>query len=298
MVGPRGTNPRLIFRDQPRQAFGEPAFSPSGSRIAVGSGRRIEGGGFLGDILTARPDGGMLTLLLQGGQLEAGGEETFYDPTFSPNGREIAAQSLGGPTGGERVIAVDSRTGGNRRVLVEGGACCTGPQPTWSTTGLLAFTRVLQEPIDCGGGAPPELSDIYVAARGKPTRRLTRTYGSSAPDWSPDGKWLAFQRDSSLSRQDLQRAQVAAADQICRAPASARRFGNAARKPTTDVYAVRANGTGMRRIVADASQPAWAPDGRELAFVRNSWIYVRDMRTTATRRVARGGSPAWQPRSR
>ena len=61
----------------------------------------------------------------------------------------------------------------------------------------------------------------------------------SAPDWSPDGRELVFERRSL-------------------APAA----------PSSHVYRVRADGTGLTWITADAHEPAWFRDGRRIAFNR------------------------------
>lgn len=60
------------------------------------------------------------------------------------------------------------------------------------------------------------------------------------PDWSPDGRWIAFHRV-------------------------------AAGKPTR-IFKVRANGTHLTRVSKDPSVedlfPAWSPDGKRIAFTR------------------------------
>jgi Tol biopolymer transport system component len=89
---------------------------------------------------------------------------------------------------------------------------------------------------------------------GVSTPLLTRTdAGESlgAPVWSPDGAWLLFQRED-LSRPPMSYAYQA---QV-RYPAR--------------VEAVSADGAGRWEVVEDALQPAVAPSGSQLAYLRSS----------------------------
>lgn len=52
------------------------------------------------------------------------------------------------------------------------------------------------------------------------------------------------------------------------------------------------------RPVARGTQPAWSPDGRRIAFVRDGDIHVVGADGTGDRRLARGFSPAWSPDGR
>ncbi len=92
------------------------------------------------------------------------------------------------------------------------------------------------------------------------------------PDWSPDGRRLAFSAPPSGTGES-----------------------------DSEIWVMNANGTSPVRVtrndVYDGS-PAWSPDGRKIAFVRNSVvgpIYVMSADGTGVRKLTKGASPAWQP---
>ena len=83
------------------------------------------------------------------------------------------------------------------------------------------------------------------------------------------------------------------------------------------LYVVRTDGSGLRDVTSEldrrgpgrgpASDPAWSPDGRKLAFVRLSAdlgepIYVVNADGSGLRRLTRGpaldADPAWSPDGR
>ncbi|MFN2468842.1 MAG: LpqB family beta-propeller domain-containing protein [Gaiellaceae bacterium] len=78
-------------------------------------------------------------------------------------------------------------------------------------------------------------SSVYLAvaqADGSGSRRLVRVQGNSLdrPAWSPDGRLIAFGTGS-------------------------------------DISVVRPDGTGLRRLIRNASEPDWSPDASRLVFV-------------------------------
>ena len=101
-------------------------------------------------------------------------------------------------------------------------------------------------------------SDLYtIRPNGSGLVHLTRESGNDArPDWSPDGRWIAFDRTSR-------------ADKV------------------TSVYVVGEAGGTPRLLVRGARSPKWSPSGRRLVVVRSgarcsrSCPLARDLWTVA-----------------
>ncbi len=82
-------------------------------------------------------------------------------------------------------------------------------------------------------------------ADGSGQHRLTSTPGEKLrPLWSPDGRRLAFM----VWNRSLCEPEIVL---WC---------------PSTDIWTVNADGSGERKLVDHAMQPAWSPDGRRLLF--------------------------------
>jgi len=105
---------------------------------------------------------------------------------------------------------------------------------------------------------------VYVAGTyGPPERRLTEGGDNVEPAWSPRGDTIAFTHGDY--------------------PAAG------------EIRLIRPDGGGERTLT-DGRSPAWAPDGRKLAFVRaNGSIRSIDVDDGTERELARGSSPAWSP---
>jgi Tol biopolymer transport system component len=92
--------------------------------------------------------------------------------------------------------------------------------------------------------------------------------GDFRPAWSPDGQWLAFttDRDSKKLRPN----------------------GFVVRH-STQIYLIRADGTGLRRVTQTQSfvgSPTWSPDGKQLVFYEAEFAELGKI--TAVNRRARG----------
>lgn len=145
------------------------------------------------------------------------------------------------------------------------------------TNGRIAFTQDIWTPADpClpipHGCEPTSLSSLDTARPSGAGRREIYSGPVTAPKWSPDGRWLAFDMNSRLAL-------------------------------------IRGDGTGLRLLprLTEADQtPVWSPDGRRLAFIGNRrcfgciWLYTVHRDGTALHRVARhrAGWPAWSSTGR
>jgi len=74
------------------------------------------------------------------------------------------------------------------------------------------------------------------------------------PRWSPDGRWLAFVNDDGESGTGVADAW--------------RGFLNDEGEPGFGLYIVNADGSVRRRLADAASEVAWSPDSRQLAYIR------------------------------
>jgi len=143
----------------------------------------------------------------------------------------------------------------------------------------------------CGGGGNPRPDLLLVSTRdgdyaiyamnadGGRQKRLTKIavdtssprglFFQTDPAWSPNGRLIAF---------------------------SSKRSGS------FDIYVMRADGSGTRRLTAtpeDDHHPTWSPDGTTIAFERGRKIYTMSARGGGARLVSRGlagdTDPAWSP---
>jgi Tol biopolymer transport system component len=113
-----------------------------------------------------------------------------------------------------------------------------------------------------------------VNADGSGLRRLTGGRDTS-PTWSRDGQLIAYEHD----RRNLDTGET-----------------------FSDVFLMRADGTGRRRLVK-GGYPAWSPDGLRIAFTRelDIWVVNADGRGQRRLRCCRPGgvnAVGWSPDSR
>ncbi len=139
-----------------------------------------------------------------------------FDPAWSPKGDSLLLTLYDGQEArykrGPVRVAHYALDGRELPAVVGAGAS----DADWSSKGDVAFVQDGQ---------------LWVMRVGGSARQVT-TAGGTAPSWSPDGRQLAFARDSGI-------------------------------------WTARADGSGQRRLArGSGTSPAWSPDGAYIAFVR------------------------------
>ena len=258
---PRG--PRLIFAAPgglraaadggPAAADGRPAAVLPGSAPGMAGPDVSPAGGRLAFSLRSHV---WLSVVVSGAAVQlTDGAALDHAPSWSPDGTQLAFDRR---RRGERgydvwVMGAD----GSRQTNLT--ATRSGAAPDWSSQGPIAFQRAFGIwRMDADGGGQELLSG------GFPGIEL-------APDWSPDGRRIAFASFSSSGRR-------------------------------SDIWVMGSGGGGKRNLTATSSvrgtAPAFSPDGRRIAFSAPSGIWVMSAEGTGLRNVVRGpglSTPAWLP---
>jgi Tol biopolymer transport system component len=229
--------------------FLAPALTPDGRELAFFGDQ----GGFFIDLFLADAETGRVKRRLVKSTINRNYESLRFinsAGTFSPDGRFFALAAKRKER--DDLVILDVRRGREeRRIRIPLSGVQT---PTWSPDGRqLVFT-----------GFDGGLSDLFIVNRdGSGLRRLTTDkYADLHPAWSPDGKTIAFVTDRGG---DTDFEQL--------------RFGNL----RIALYHLDA---GTIELLGNMEQgkninPAWAPDGRALAFVSDrtgiSNIYLYEL---------------------
>lgn len=233
------------------------------------------------------------------------GSELVLTPRFSPAGQTVAYMAYEG--GVPQVFLLDVETG--RRELV-GDFANMSFAPRFSPDGRTVVMS-LQE----GGNA-----NIYAMDLGsRQLRRLTNSPSiDTAPSYSPDGSRIVFESD----RGGTQQLYVMNADGsgVTRISFGDGRYSTPVWSPRGDLIAftkqgqgrfsigvMQPDGSGERLLTTGYHNegPTWAPNGRVLAFFRETGgpsggpaIYTIDITGRNERRISVPGfasDPAWSP---
>jgi Tol biopolymer transport system component len=272
-VNPDGS---AMTRVSPQDAPGvgcdsEPSFSPSGLELVFQACDPERHATAIGTMSIT----GLDRRTVVGSSLAVPSPQT---PTFSPDGKRLAFAA--GATATTRLFSI--RADGLKRRRLD----AVGYSPSWSATGL-AFTVPLNQRRWCNS---TQLDDIYALDKSlKHRRRLTKTYGSYAPDWSPDGRRIAFTRDFTVGSGDAK--QVRGTSRDCK---PVLRRASASYGP--EIVVARANGKHAKRLThSGGSDPSWSPDGALIGYERAGWIWTMRKDGHGAQRLVRGTQPSWQP---
>jgi Tol biopolymer transport system component len=241
-------------------------------------------------------------------------------------GAAVAA-GLAVATGSSSAALVDEAGGPYRNGLIAFVRCCDRP-----ATGLYAvrpngtgerklFSPVADDapltPAWSPGGrliafapGPPRGGIWSMRADGKGLRRVTRGNGDAVfPSWSPSGDRIVFSdrgsapsgsHDLYVVRVDgrgLRRLTQTRADEVAAAWAPNR--GEIVYWRGRDLWKMKADGSGQRLFMRNATAPSWSPGGSHVAFIRGGdpWVAARD--GTFAKRVVDLREPqaslAWSP---
>jgi Tol biopolymer transport system component len=268
----------------------DPAWSPDGKRIA-----------FAKTVLRVRDEADIVRngvylkevgihLISADGSEERKVTDSGRSPDWSPSGEKLAFVKAG------EVYSVDA-DGTNLIQLTEEG----GEEPSWSPNGKwIAF----EADRDGQGTGDPSTAgykdaDVYVMrSDGSQERKIVevplgRNGLGGDPDWSPDGKKIAF---------------------VDADPGVPDTFGPPSSFYHTEVFTVAPDGTRKRPITSlpdgfgGLIQPAWSPNGKEIAALRRptsgpgtsllTYIFVGKVGGTEMRNLVGYyslGPPDWQP---
>ena len=228
------------------------------------------------------------------------------EPAWSPDGRRIAFSRMWETASfvGSSIWVTGANGGSERRLTSTRESHWL---PTWSADGR----RIAFEAWTARGSAI-----AVVPARGGRRRLLTSPRNDHMPDWSPDGSTIAFVRGADR-RADIwvmdsdggrQRRLVATrgedGDPAWSPDGDWIAFGNSGRTRQWDVYVVRRDGTGLRRLTRNrGGQPDWSPDGTRIVFASSRdgdpEIHVMNADGSGQRKLTdnRGTDmyPSWRP---
>jgi len=284
-----------------------PTQAPTHGTIAFVAGSSLTA---IAKVVLMRPDGSEQRTVAKG--------ENFGGAGWSPNGAKLAFGMQKGPW--SRIYVVNADGSGLRGVSSRTYEAAHGP--AWSPNGQkLVFE-----------GDNDGVRSIYVIhVDGSGERRLAGgpvsggdpgIYGGNA--WSPDGRKIAFtdrygrvaviNPDGSRRRRLTRRASVVWSGASWSPDGRELVFAG-----YRAIWVVRANGTGLRRLVSATAAgldvgstgglglPVWSPDGRKLAFgtrqlsfdPRKGLVYVINRDGSGMRSVGRmAGGPSWSPDGR
>ena len=267
-VNPDGTGLRRLSPPE-GGCDAAPSFSPSGAQLAFESCDRA---GHTTGVFTMGADGSGRAQPIS----QSGSRPYPQAPAFAATGTQLAFQAGLDST---RIFISNLDGTGVHRIT------SLGYGPRVSVKGALAFTVPQNSHQWCNS---TELDDVYVQAAGSTrARRLTKSYGSFDPDWSPDGTRIVFTRDPRVSKKDLR---------IVRRLHDCKPLARRASAYGQEVMTMDASGHALRRVTTSGgSSPVWSPDATQIAYERAGWIWIVGVDGSNRHPLIQGSDPDWQP---
>lgn len=194
-----------------------------------------------------------------------------------------------------------------------------GATPDWSPDGRrIAFARWLD--TEDARSSRWGLDLVIAKANGTAPRLVVghsdRWSFPTAPEWSPDGRRIAFVNTGPTEPPQIFITDASAkhgllnggrrvsgsdgADSVSWSPSGDELvFG---RDYPTGVYRISAKGGTRTLLIPKAHSPAWSPDGRQIAYLANrGGVYLLDLATRRSRFVTKAcvkaSAPEWSPDS-
>jgi TolB protein len=223
---------------------------------------------------------------------------------WSPDGSRIALTRQTGLA--EDVWLVNVKTGALSRLTdCASGKVCADAGAEWSRGGqAIVFSRWVKG----------QVALIYtVRPDGTHLKLIAAVAGAQDPQWSLDGREIAFQANSGIytvNADGTHLTRIAAAGGLAGEPAWSpdgtkllyvTSSPNPAGVEVSQLWTINANGSDNRRIYQGQSgggwsPPFWSPDGKHIAVGYDRGVFVMNVDGTGVRQI---GEPAyqvaWQP---
>lgn len=239
----------------------------------------------------------------------AGGAD--FHPSWSPHGTQVVFERLfsaGKENEASDIYTIAVRSGAPKRLTNCTGTCLGVDEPDWSPDGRrVAFFRA-EGPLDANGNAA-FVAIFTIRPNGSHLRQVTQRHGGVGaedhfPTWSPDGKWLAFERidfKSGKARSvrifivradggkahaiDLPAGVRPGPDEISWSPNGKRllfstycTFESACSRTQlrdSELFSVSVGGGGLRQLThtpgrGNSFSGGWSPNGRRIVFARHA----------------------------